>query len=61
MYIKTKPRDPPRSSAERYLAQATTQYRGDNTIISTATGGSLTAEEYVNGFFGGEYKYSNRW
>lgn len=44
-----------------YLVQATTQYRGDGTVITTATGGSATAEGYVDGFFGGEYKYSNRW
>lgn len=41
--------------------QSTTQYRDDNTSITTATGASTTAEAFVNNFFGGEYKYSNRW
>ena len=41
--------------------QSTTQYKGDDTVVTTATGDSLTAEEFVEGFFGGEYKYSNGW
>lgn len=40
--------------------QSTTQYKGDDTVVTTATGDSLTAEEFADGFFGGEYKYSNR-
>lgn len=48
--------------AKRYRrVQSTTQYKGDDTEITTATGDSLTAEEYADGFFGGEYKHSNRW
>ena len=41
--------------------QSTTQYRDDDTIITTARGGEVTAEKFVDGFFGAEYKYSNRW
>lgn len=41
--------------------QSVTQYRNDDTMISTALGGRTTAEQFVNDFFGGEYKYSNRW
>eukprot|EP00904_Undaria_pinnatifida_P014208 jgi/Undpi1/9918/HiC_scaffold_28.g12372.m1 len=44
-----------------FEGMSTTQYRGDDTVIRTATGGSMTAEEYIQQFFGGEYKYSNRW
>ena len=41
--------------------QSLTQDRGDDTNITTATGETSTAEDYVIDFFGGEYKYSNRW
>lgn len=41
--------------------QVTTQYHEDDTIITSATGGEPTAEEFVNDFFGGEYKFANRW
>eukprot|EP00903_Cladosiphon_okamuranus_P018818 g17309.t1 len=43
---------------------STTQFRNDDTGITTATGPAgqpTTAEAFVNDFFGGEYKYSNRW
>eukprot|EP00752_Nemacystus_decipiens_P017147 g15362.t1 len=41
--------------------QSTTQYRDDDTMVSPAVGDRVTAEAFVNTFFGGEYKYSNRW
>lgn len=41
--------------------QSTTQYRNDETMISTARGQTVSVENFVNTFFGGEYKYSNRW
>ncbi|CBN79954.1 pleiotropic drug resistance transporter [Ectocarpus siliculosus] len=40
---------------------STTQYRGDDTPITTALGTSTEAEDFVNDFFGGEYEYKNRW
>ncbi|CAM9737972.1 unnamed protein product [Ascophyllum nodosum] len=40
---------------------ATTQFRNDDRQVLTATGEVETAEDWVNDFFGGEYKYSNRW
>lgn len=41
--------------------QSVTQYNGDDTMITTALGDPTTAEDFVYNFFGGEYKYSNRW
>lgn len=41
--------------------QSVTQYNGDDTMITTALGDPISAEDFVHGFFGGEYKYSNRW
>lgn len=41
--------------------QSTTQFRDDDTVITTATGDEITAENFVKNFFGGEYKYENRW
>lgn len=41
--------------------QVTTQFNGNDRTIETATQGPMTVEEYVDGYFGGEYKYSNRW
>ncbi|CBJ30625.1 conserved unknown protein [Ectocarpus siliculosus] len=38
-----------------------TQFNGNDRTIETATQGPMTVEEYVDGYFGGEYKYSNRW
>ena len=57
---------PPLLSNHKYFlpdCQSTTQYRNDDTVIITATGqpATSTAENYVTTFFGGEYKYSNRW
>lgn len=44
------------------MYQSVTQYDGDDTVITRAIGGEdSTAEEFVYEFFGGEYKYSNRW
>ncbi|CAM9128278.1 unnamed protein product [Scytosiphon promiscuus] len=40
---------------------STTQFRNDNTLITTAVGDEITAEDFVDDFFGGEYKYGNRW
>ncbi|CAB1108061.1 ABC [Ectocarpus sp. CCAP 1310/34] len=40
---------------------STTQYRGDDTPITTALGTSTETEQFVNDFFGGEYEYKNRW
>ncbi|CAM9975163.1 unnamed protein product [Scytosiphon promiscuus] len=44
-----------------YVVESMTQYRNDDTIITTAQGVETTAEEYVKDYFGGEYKYDNRW
>lgn len=43
------------------ICQSTTQYRNDKTMITRAIGQTVSAEEFVDDFFGGEYKYSNRW
>lgn len=43
------------------VLQAVTQFRDDDTSITTAKGDVITAEAWVHAFFGGEYKYSNRW
>lgn len=43
------------------VKQNTTQYRNDDTVITTATGVQTTAEEFLDDFFGEEYKYDNRW
>lgn len=49
------------SSRSAKLTQSMTQYRNDNTIITTAQGIETTVEEFVKDFYGGEFKYENRW
>ncbi|CAM9674100.1 unnamed protein product, partial [Scytosiphon promiscuus] len=44
-----------------YIVECTTQFRDDDTVITTAKGIETTSEEFVDDFFGGEYKYENRW